>query len=79
MHPLAYRADADDVSPLQSAVFMADQSAGNRLLALLLQLPHALHVQSRRPQWAALPLAVYSGNIQAVDMLLKGKAYAGIT
>ena len=74
MWPLVYRADVDDESPIQSAVFMANQEAGNRLLALLLQLPHALHVQSQRELWAALPLAVDSSNIAAVDQLLNGQS-----
>jgi len=73
MWPLVYRADVDDESPIQSAVFMANQEAGHSLLALLLQLPHAFHVQSQRELWAALPLAVDSSNMAAVDQLLNGQ------
>jgi len=74
MWPLVYRADCDDYSPIQTACFMADQDAGCNLLRIMMQLPHNLHVQSARASWNALSLAVTSGNMKAVDLLLEGQS-----
>ena len=74
MWPLVYRADVDEYSPIQSCVAMEDQAAGHKLLKIILQLPNNLHVQSYRPEWMALSLAITSGNVEAADILIKGQS-----
>lgn len=72
MFPLAYRADAAYAHPLQEASSYVSDSV--LVLQKLLRLPFLLHVQVRRFQYAALPLAVVSCNLAAVDLLIRAGA-----